>query len=139
MTIFCLPLTTFPVCSSGFPGSLIWPFAPRSLNHATHFSICFCICSGDADVSLPRNRYVNSLIVFPLKAGISNTIGFDGHGGGSDRCPPQPGHFHSRPSPSALWLISELHDVRGAFCRAEPQFRPLAFAEEQLAATTKAR
>ncbi len=37
-------------------GSLRWPFAPSSLNHATHFSIDFCICAGDAEVSRPRNR-----------------------------------------------------------------------------------
>src|ERR1700730_19464658 len=93
MTIFCLPLTTFPVCSSGFPGSLIWPFAPRSLNHATHFSICFCICSGDADVSLPRKKYVNSLILFPPKSRIFTFTTFDEwYGSGHDRCAPQSGH-----------------------------------------------
>src|SRR5215831_11139571 len=66
-TLFCLPLTTLPVRSSGCPGYLMWPFAPSSLNQASHFCMDFCISSGDCAVgSLPRNRKVNSLIVCPL-------------------------------------------------------------------------
>src|SRR5260370_36184911 len=58
-----LPLTTLPVSSSGCPGSLTWPFSPRSLNHSSHFSKCLCLCSGDSEASpLPRNRNVNSLM-----------------------------------------------------------------------------
>src|SRR5215471_7191479 len=48
--------------SSGRPGSLRRPAAPSSLHHATHFSKCFCISSGEPDVFRPRNKYVNSLI-----------------------------------------------------------------------------
>src|SRR5262245_58853219 len=54
---------TLPVCSSGFPSSLMWPFSPISLSHASHFCMYFCSCSEDsADRLLPRNRNVNSLI-----------------------------------------------------------------------------
>src|SRR5215831_10300991 len=62
LTTFWLPLTTLPAPSSGRPGSLRRPAALRSLNHATHFSKCFCISSGEPDVFRPRNKYVNSLI-----------------------------------------------------------------------------
>src|ERR1051326_505577 len=64
LIVFDFPWTTLPACSSGCPCSLMWPFVPRSFIQATHFCKCFCISSGDWDVFLPRNRYVNSLIVF---------------------------------------------------------------------------
>ena len=38
------------------PGSLISPFAPRSLNQLTHVCKCCCISSGEPDVFLPRNK-----------------------------------------------------------------------------------
>ncbi len=62
----------------GWPGSLMWPCAPRSFIHATHFSMVFCICSGDVDASPPRNRYVNSLLTIPPWFGTSTLRGFAG-------------------------------------------------------------
>src|SRR5262249_16343752 len=93
--VFCLPLTTLPVPSSGWPGYLIWPFSPSSLNQATHFSMFFCICSGDADVSLPRNRNVNSLIVFAPYLGMTQPMTFERG---------ERGHIFLHPSGSAADL-----------------------------------
>src|SRR6266404_2200128 len=87
MTAFCLPLTTLPVCSSGCPGSFMCPFSPSSLNHAIHFSMVFCICSGEGDTSLPRNRYVNSLMRRLLILRKSSLQTFEGPGAGQLFCP----------------------------------------------------
>src|SRR5215469_9583701 len=74
VTLFCLPLTTFPECSSGWPISFKWPCSPSCLNHARHFSIVFCICSGEALVSLPRYKKVKSLIVIPPTVFCTSTV-----------------------------------------------------------------
>lgn len=39
--VFCLPFTTLPPGSSGFPWSLIWRFSARSYIQAIHFCISY--------------------------------------------------------------------------------------------------
>src|SRR5215467_12186388 len=54
VTVFCLPFTSLPARSSGWPWSLTCPLPAISLNQAIHFCITCCACSGDLPRSPPR-------------------------------------------------------------------------------------
>src|SRR5215472_7111206 len=88
VTAFCLPFTSLPVRSRGWPWSLIWPFSPSPFSQVIHFCITCCISAGDPSRDPPRYKNTNSLIV------ISPVLGF---------LPPDYRRSRSRKADSFLW------------------------------------
>src|SRR5713101_970198 len=83
VTVFGLPLTSFPELSSGWPGSLIWPLSVSSFSHPIHFCICCCACSGDPGIrSPPRYKYTNSLMISSCVVPPSTLMTCEGRGAG---------------------------------------------------------
>src|SRR5215472_1360852 len=66
VTVFCLPFTSLPLRSKGWPWSLMWPLSPSPLSQFIHFCMTCCISAGDPSRDPPRYRNTNSLIFFLL-------------------------------------------------------------------------
>src|SRR5215469_6835965 len=62
VTVFCLPFTSLPLRSRGWPWSLMWPRSPSPLSQFIHFCITCCISAGDPSRDPPRYKNTNSLI-----------------------------------------------------------------------------